>query len=43
MKLTTGGYWGHCGQDCAVKPLKQNAQYSASSDGDFFLYFLILI
>ncbi len=39
----SGGFWGHCGQDCAIRPLKQNAEYSASSDGQFPLYFLIVI
>ena len=29
----SGGYWGHCGQDCTARPLKENAEFSISSKG----------
>ena len=39
----SGGYWGHCGQDCTTRPLKQNAEFSVSIQGEFCIRFLIEI
>ncbi len=39
----SGGYWGHCGQDCSVRPLKQNPEFSVLSKGELSSPFQILI
>lgn len=39
----SGGHWGHCGQDCSARPLKQNPEFSVSSKGELSSPLQILI